>query len=89
MGDDVRSFHQSLDELRAVCLDDADDVVAYFGATPSGNFVDPHTGFRGNILHVVHRTDERPPAVERALPRLLAARSTRYWRPAVLQFTCW
>src|SRR5215470_17679115 len=67
----------SIDELRAVCGDDADAVVAYFGATEGGNFEDPHTGFRGNILHVVHRDEPRPDAVVRALPRLLAARAER------------
>ncbi|MFI5045624.1 MAG: thioredoxin domain-containing protein [Acidimicrobiia bacterium] len=67
----------SLDELRAVCGDDADAVIAYFGVTADGNFEDPHTGYRGNILHVVHRDEPRPPAVERALPRLLHARSAR------------
>ena len=64
-------------ELRAVCGDDADEVVRYFGVTADGNFEDPHTGVRGNILHVVDRTEEPPPAVERARPRLLAARATR------------
>ena len=67
----------SLDELRAVCGDDAEAVIATFGVTEGGNFEDPHTGYRGNILHLVHRADDRTPAVERALPRLLEARSTR------------
>ena len=65
----------SLDEIGAVCGDDADAVIAYFGVTAEGNFEDPHTGFRGNILHVVHRGESRPPEVERAIPRLLAARA--------------
>ncbi len=38
--------------------------------TANGNFVDPHTGYSGNILHVVDRSEERPEAVRRALPRL-------------------
>ncbi|HEX5587105.1 MAG TPA: thioredoxin domain-containing protein [Acidimicrobiia bacterium] len=67
----------SIDELRAVCGDDADAVIRYFGVTDDGNFEDPHTGFRGNILHVVHRDEDRPPAVTRALPRLLATRDAR------------
>ena len=50
------------EELRAVCGDDADEVVRYFGVTADGNFEDPHTGVRGNILHVVDppRTRRRP-----------------------------
>ncbi|MET0420825.1 MAG: thioredoxin domain-containing protein [Acidimicrobiia bacterium] len=67
----------SLDELRAVCGDDADEVIRYFGATAGGNFEDPHTGFRGNILHVVDRSEDRPAAVTRALPRLLETRDAR------------
>ena len=41
-----------------------------------GNFVDPHTGFRGNILHVVDRTEDRPDAVARG-PRRAARRAAR------------
>ncbi|HEY6319803.1 MAG TPA: thioredoxin domain-containing protein [Acidimicrobiia bacterium] len=67
----------SEEELRAVCGDDADEVVRYFGVTADGNFEDPHTGVRGNILHVVDRTEDPPAAVGRALPRLLATRATR------------
>jgi hypothetical protein len=67
----------SLDELTAVCGDDAAEVVRYFGVTERGNFEDPHTGFRGNILHAVDRDEERPAAVVRALPRLLEARARR------------
>ena len=37
----------------------ADEVIRYFGVTDGGNFEDPHTGFRGNILHVVDRADDR------------------------------
>ena len=32
---------------------------AIFGVTAGGNFEDPHTGFSGNILHVVDRTEDR------------------------------
>jgi uncharacterized protein YyaL (SSP411 family) len=67
----------SLAELAEVCGSDTDEVVRYFGVTDHGNFEDPHTGFRGNILHVVHRDEDRPEAVARCLPRLLAVRSTR------------
>jgi uncharacterized protein YyaL (SSP411 family) len=67
----------SIDEIRAVCGDDADAVIAYYGVTEGGNFADPHTGFRGNILHVVHRNAEPPEAVVRARPLLLARRAAR------------
>ena len=67
----------ALDELEAVCGDDAAEVVRYFGVTSSGNFVDPHTDFGGNILHVVDPTEARPAAVERALPKLFARREER------------
>jgi uncharacterized protein len=67
----------SIDEIREVCGDDADAVIRYFGVTAQGNFVDPHTGFRGNILHVVDPTAEIPAAVERARPKLLQRRAQR------------
>jgi len=66
-----------LDEIRAVAGGDADEVVRYYGVTEAGNFLDPHTGYRGNILHVVDRTAEPPEAVRRARPRLLAHRARR------------
>ncbi|MEX1008351.1 MAG: thioredoxin domain-containing protein [Acidimicrobiia bacterium] len=66
----------SLEELETVCGADTPEVVRYFGVTAGGNFEDPHTGFRGNILHVVDREEEPPDAVTRALPRLLAARGS-------------
>ena len=40
--------------------DDANEVIRYFGVTDGGNFEDPHTGYRGTILHVVDRTEDRP-----------------------------
>src|SRR5262249_57184026 len=64
----------SLDEIERVCGNDAAEVVRYFGVTEGGNFEDPHTGYRGNILHVVDRSEEPPEKVRRALPKLLAAR---------------
>ena len=72
----------SVDEIERVCGEDADEVVRYFGVTEGGNFEDPHTGYRGNILHVVDRTEEPPQAVQRARPKLLAARDARV-RPAL------
>ena len=86
----------SIDEIREVCGADADAVIAYFGVTPEGNFVDPHTGFRGNILHVAGRNAVPPVEVERAKSRLLERRriegSTRTRRqgPArVERARCW
>jgi uncharacterized protein YyaL (SSP411 family) len=67
----------SLEEIRAVCGDDAAAVVDYFGVTERGNFVDPHTGFQGNILHVADRNAEPPVEVERSRPLLLERRSSR------------
>jgi uncharacterized protein YyaL (SSP411 family) len=67
----------SLDEVREVCGDDADATIRYYGVTPGGNFVDPHTQFSGNILHVFDRTSSPPEAVQRGRERLLARRSRR------------
>ena len=67
----------SLSELREVCGADADAVIAHFGVTEQGNFVDPHTQFRGNILHLVDPHAVEPEAVTRAKHALLARRSTR------------
>jgi uncharacterized protein len=67
----------SLDEIEERCGDDAAEVIRYFGVTRAGNFEDPHTGFRGNILHVVDHTEDRPSAVDRCLPVLREARATR------------
>ena len=67
----------TIDEIREVCGDDADAVIAYYGATAGGNFTDPHTGFRGNILHVSERNAEPPVEVERSKSRLLARRAER------------
>jgi len=52
-------------------------VIRYFGVTDGGNFEDPHTGYRGTILHVVDRTEDRSEAVRRVIPRLLDVRSQR------------
>jgi uncharacterized protein len=68
----------SLDEIVAVAGDDdAPELIRYFGVTRNGNFTDPHTGYSGNILHVVDRTEARPAAVERSLPGLRAVRAER------------
>ncbi|MGH8984867.1 MAG: thioredoxin domain-containing protein, partial [Acidimicrobiia bacterium] len=67
----------SREEIEGVCGGDAAEVIRYFGVTNEGNFEDPHTGFRGNILHVVDRGEDRPEAVARALPELFEAREKR------------
>ena len=66
-----------LDEIEAVCGDDAPAAIRFFGVTRNGNFVDPHTNFSGNILHAVDRTEERPDEVQRAAAALLGARELR------------
>jgi uncharacterized protein YyaL (SSP411 family) len=65
------------EEIERLCGEDASEVIRYFGVTETGNFEDPHTGYRGNILHVVDRGEEPPAAVRRALPKLFAAREQR------------
>jgi uncharacterized protein len=67
----------SVEEIERICGDDAPEVVRYFGVTGGGNFEDPHTGYRGNILHVVDRTEEPPEVVRDALPKLFEAREQR------------
>ncbi|HEX6311335.1 MAG TPA: thioredoxin domain-containing protein, partial [Acidimicrobiia bacterium] len=64
-------------EIEQVCGEDADAVIRSFGVTDAGNFEDPHTGFRGNILHLVDRREELPEAVARARAKLFAAREQR------------
>ena len=64
-------------EIREICGDDADEVMRYYGVTPGGNFVDPHTDFSGSILHVVERNAALPAAVARRRPALLDRRSRR------------
>jgi uncharacterized protein YyaL (SSP411 family) len=67
----------SRDEIERTAGEDAPEVIRYFGVTDAGNFEDPHTGYRGNILHVVDRAEEPPEAVRRALRSLFAAREQR------------
>ncbi len=67
----------SLDELTEVCGDAAPEVVRAFGVTQGGNFTDPHTGFSGNILHLVDRTEVLSPEIIDALGRLFDRREQR------------
>ena len=64
-------------EIHVVCGGDAHEVLRYFGVTAQGNFVDPHTNFRGSILHVANRNEPMPEAVQRQLANLLERRETR------------
>jgi uncharacterized protein YyaL (SSP411 family) len=64
-------------EIHVVCGDDAPEVIRYFGVTAQGNFVDPHTNFRGSILHVANRNEPMPEAVRRQRTNLLERRATR------------
>ena len=67
----------SLEEIERICGKDAPEVVRCFGVTEGGNFEDPHTGYRGNILHVLDRTEDPPEAVRRAVTKLFTAREQR------------
>jgi uncharacterized protein YyaL (SSP411 family) len=67
----------SYQELHDLAGDDFTELVRHFGITMRGNFEDPHTGFRGNILHAVGPTDERPEALDRVLPKLRHVRAQR------------
>jgi uncharacterized protein YyaL (SSP411 family) len=67
----------SLEELERLCGDALPDVVRHFGVTARGNFEDPHTGFRGNILHAVGPPEDRPESIAAVLPTLFAAREAR------------
>jgi uncharacterized protein YyaL (SSP411 family) len=67
----------SLEELEELCGPALPDVVRHFGATARGNFEDPHTGYRGNILHAVGPPEDRPESIGAILPALFAARERR------------
>ena len=64
-------------ELRDVLGADADAVIAWSAATDAGNFTDPHTGFRGTILHAADGDAATPAPVLAALDRLRTARDQR------------
>jgi len=67
----------SIDELREVCEGDAEEAIRYFGVTERGNFVDPHTDFRGNVLHAIDRAEEPSAAIQRAKTALFRRRERR------------
>jgi len=72
----------SIDEIREVAGADADAVIAWYGVTAEGNFADPHTGFRGNVLRSVDPGAAAPPVVEAVRARLFERR-TRRVRPGL------
>jgi uncharacterized protein len=76
-GVEGKFFCWSLSEVREVCGDDADEVIAYYGVTEQGNFADPHTGFRANVLHLADPHAPPTPAIERGRAALFARRETR------------
>ena len=70
----------SLDEIREVCGDDADEVVRYYGVTANGNFVDPHTQLQRQ--HPARRRPHRNPARSRRARPRRAVRAARAPHPA-------
>ena len=58
----------SVEEIEALGGDDAAEVIRYFGVTPAGTSRTRTPAARGNILHVVDRTEERPEAVAASAP---------------------
>ncbi|MEA2421800.1 MAG: uncharacterized protein QOF55_899, partial [Thermoleophilaceae bacterium] len=60
----------SVDELRSVLGDDADAAVAYFGATPAGNF---------ESANILTRGDVEPERLPEIRCKLYGARSKRVW----------
>ena len=67
----------SLEELTDVCGDAAPEIIRAYGVTAGGNFRDPHTGYSGNILHLVDRTEDPSAEITPALRRLFDRRETR------------
>jgi uncharacterized protein YyaL (SSP411 family) len=71
-GEEGKFYVWRPEEVRAVCGDDAEAAIEWYGLTPSGNFEG------ANILHRPVRGDlQRPAPVERARQALLAARAQR------------
>ncbi len=78
----------SLEEIEALCGADTPEVVRYCGVTAGGNFDDPHTGYRGNILHVVDRDEDRPAADHRPAAPAARARAPRACGPGSTTRCC-
>jgi uncharacterized protein YyaL (SSP411 family) len=67
----------SSEEIEEVLAHDAAEVIRYYGVTADGNFEDPHTRYRGTILHAVDREEEPSPAILHARTRLYERRTGR------------
>jgi uncharacterized protein YyaL (SSP411 family) len=73
-GEEGKFYVWTPDEIRAVLGDSADEVLAYYGVTDSGNFEGK------NILHLADGAAAPPPAgLAEARAALLAARAERVW----------
>jgi uncharacterized protein YyaL (SSP411 family) len=70
-GEEGRFYVWSLAEIEEVCGADAPEVIRYYGVTERGNFE------HRNILRVVDRTEEPPPAVQRGRHALFERRARR------------
>ena len=64
-------------ELQEVLGDRYEEFAAFYGVSEHGNFVDPHTRFSGNVLHIVHRDQEPSAELQSALSDLRARRALR------------
>jgi uncharacterized protein YyaL (SSP411 family) len=71
-GEEGRFYVWSIDEVREVAGDDADEAIAWWGVRPAGNFEGHNILFRPLGAELV-----RPPAVERAREALFQRRATR------------
>jgi uncharacterized protein YyaL (SSP411 family) len=69
-GEEGRFYVWSVDELRSLLGDDADDAVAYFGATPDGNF---------EGANILMRGAEEPEGLDSIRQRLYEVRRERVW----------
>jgi uncharacterized protein YyaL (SSP411 family) len=70
-GEEGKFYVWTVDELRAVLGADADELIAYWGATPDGNFEG------ANILHVSGTSRVTGETLHRAKQRLYEARERR------------
>ena len=69
-GVEGRFYVWTVDELRAVLGDDADEAIAYFGASEAGNF---------EGANILTRGDDPPARLDDMRRRLYAARAERVW----------
>ncbi len=76
-GVEGKFYAWSLAEVNEACGADADAMIAHFALTEGGNFVDPHTGFSGNVLSLAQRGSEPDAQVSRGRASLFARRAER------------